>query len=555
MGIARLQRRGFRRAAGTTVAILSTVALCATPAVAQDFFGGETEELGAQVRSDASMNVESHAGVDENAEGYDSFIVSYKETEPAKVEIPRSIIYEELYKAGMHKLEEKDTATDAKVVKTDKKLSKAEAEEFMSEVRATGAVEYIEPDVSMHIMGETNDKYSDRQWSMRGDNSSYVEDAWELAPSRGQGEVVAVIDSGITDHPDLRDNLVDGWDFVSNAATARDGDGRDSDPQDEGDWFYRGECNQNRDVPSSWHGTHVAGIIAATADNYEGIAGAAPNAQIQPIRALGKCGGRLSDIADAVVWASGGHVPGVPENKTPAKIINMSLGGNGQCSRYYQEAIDIAVSNGSTVIVAAGNENQNAGNVQPASCNNVITVGATGDNGARAGYSNFGWAVDVSAPGGDMDRGEGILSTVNSGQTRPTGPGYAFYQGTSMATPLVSAVAALMRTVDDSLTSDRIEDVLKDTTYRQPVSCWEGCGTGIVDAWAAVKAVGGRENAPKPTTYAPVPAPKPTTSAPAPRPTTSAPAPRPTPTPTPNPTPQKPRNPFYDYFQELIGRR
>lgn len=518
MNIARFGRRAVRRSLGTTGILLSAVAISGAAFTAP----ATAEELTQKPSLESNT---AHAAEATNGEGFDSFIVSYKEKNPERVEAPRSIIYEELYKKGMERLQERQTATDAKVVKTDKKLSPAEAEDFMNQVRSTGTVEYIEPDVTMRPMSIPNDPYFDRQWSHNGENGSNVDLAWDIAPAKGEGEVVAVIDSGITEHPDLRQALVPGYDFVSDPWASRDHDGRDNNPQDEGDWYYAAECNADKDSPSSWHGTHVAGIIAATANNREGIAGVAPNAQVQPVRALGKCGGRLSDIADAVVWASGGEVPGAPVNRTPAKIINMSLGGQGRCSRYYQEAIDIAVENGATVLVAAGNENQNADNVQPASCNNGVTIGATGDSGARAGYSNYGRVVDVTAPGGDMARGDGILSTLNSGQTRPGRPNYAFYQGTSMATPLVAGTVAPMRSVDPSLTPDRIERILKDTTYRQPVSCPEGCGTGIVDAEAAVRAVGGRAT----------------------RPTTSA-------KPTPAPNPSKLRNPFYDYFNDLIGR-
>lgn len=554
MSTARFGRRALRRTAGTTAIVLSAVALTGAaltaPAVAQDVFGEETKELEQQIRFENEVSIDPHTTTDFNGEGYDSFIVSYKDKAPEKMDAHRSVIYEELYKKGMQDLEERLTSTDAKVVKTGKKLNKDEAEAFMSEVRATGTVDYIEPDVSMRIMGSTNDEYLDRQWSMNGPNGSKVIDAWDSATSRGDGEVVAVIDSGIVNHPDLQDNLVPGYDFVSNPSMARDGDGRDANPQDEGDWFYAGECNSRSNAPSSWHGTHVAGIVAATAGNGVGIAGAAPGAKVQPIRALAKCGGKLSDIADAIVWASGGSVPGVPDNKTPAKIINMSLGGDGQCSRYYQEAIDTAVRNGATVIVAAGNENQNAGNVQPASCNNVVTVGATGEDGSRAAYSNFGRAVDIAAPGGDTSKDEGILSTVSTGQTTPGRGTYAFYQGTSMATPLVSGAVALMRGVDNSLSPERIEEVLKSTTFRQPVSCPEGCGTGILDAKAAVAAVGGRDSNPprddRPISDAPdedgTELDEPTYT------------PKPDPTPMPNPDRPRSRNPFYDYFLELLAR-
>src|SRR5690606_35071991 len=160
--------------------------------------------------------------------------------------------------------------------------------------------------------------------------------------------------------------LVAGYDFISDASIAGDGNGRDSNPQDEGDW--------ENPYPSSWHGTHVAGTIAAVTNNAKGVAGVAFGARVQPVRVLGHGRGCTSDITDAIVWASGGTVSGVPANATPAEVINMSLGGGGYCSSTYQNAINSAVSRGTVVVVAAGNSNANVANFTPASCSNVIAV-------------------------------------------------------------------------------------------------------------------------------------------------------------------------------------
>jgi serine protease len=184
----------------------------------------------------------------------------------------------------------------------------------------------------------------------------------------------------------------------------------------------------------------------------------------------------------------------VPANATPAKVINMSLGGGGSCGTTYQNAINSAVGRGTVVIVAAGNENQNASNSRPANCGNVVAVAATQRNGGKASYSNFGTVVDVAAPGGGT--GGSVLSTLNSGTTTPGAASYAGYQGTSMATPHVAGVAAMILSVA-SKTPAEIESILKTTTRAFPATC-SGCGTGIVNALAAVQAAGGGTPPPPP---------------------------------------------------------
>jgi serine protease len=207
---------------------------------------------------------------------------------------------------------------------------------------------------------------------------------------------------------------VGGYDFISDAAIANDGGGRDADATDPGDWTAANECAAGEPASnSSWHGTHVAGTIAAKTNNGVGVAGVAYNAKIVPVRVLGKCGGYTSDIADAIIWASGGTVTGVPANANVAKVINMSLGGGGACDTTTQNAINSARSRGTVIIVAAGNENQNASNSNPANCAGVVAVAATGKTGGRASYSNYGTVVDVAAPGGDGSYS--ILSTLNAG--------------------------------------------------------------------------------------------------------------------------------------------
>jgi serine protease len=229
----------------------------------------------------------------------------------------------------------------------------------------------------------------------------------------------------------------------------------------------------------------VAGTIAALTNNGAGVAGVAYGAKIVPARVLGKCGGYTSDIADAMIWASGGTVSGVPANANKARVLNLSLGGSGACDTTTQSAINSARSRGAVVVVAAGNSNVDAANASPANCAGVIAVAAVGRTGGKASYSNYGAVVDVAAPGGDA--GAGILSTLNAGTKAPGADNYAYYMGTSMATPHVAGVAALMLSKNPNLTPDDVEAKLKSTARAFPAAC-PGCGTGIVDAAAAVNA-------------------------------------------------------------------
>ena len=301
-----------------------------------------------------------------------------------------------------------------------------------------------------------------------------------------------MIDTGITSHSDLNANIVAGYDFVSNSTNARDGNGRDSNPADQGDWYAAGECGQASGSNSSWHGTHVAGTIAAVTNNAKGAAGVAFNSKVSPIRVLAKCGGSISDIADAINWASGGTVSGVPANTNVSKVINMSLGGGGSCGTTTQSAINSATNRGSVVIVAAGNSNTQASGFNPANCANVVVVAATNRAGGRSYYSNYGSIVDVAAPGGELTQSSstgGVWSTLNAGTTTPGAESYAYYQGTSMATPHVAGVAALILS-KGSKTAAEVETLLKNNTRAFPATCSQ-CGTGIVDANKVLTALGG----------------------------------------------------------------
>ncbi len=383
-----------------------------------------------------------------------------------------------------------NTATGANIVHLGKKMSLTEAAAVAADLKSRDAnVEYAEPDRMMVKMMTPNDPRYAEQWHyFETTGGLRANTAWDV--STGAGVNVAVIDTGYRNHTDLSGQFVQGYDFISTADVGGDGDGRDSDALDPGDSVTAGQCGAGEPASgSSWHGTHVAGTIAAKTNNSVGVAGVAFGAKIVPVRVLGKCGGYTSDIADAIIWSSGGTVSGVPANANPAKVINMSLGGGGACDATTQSAINSARSRGTVVVVAAGNENQNASNSSPANCSGVVTVAATNRSGGRAWYSNFGANVDVAAPGGDTSvTANGILSTLNAGTTVPGADNYAFYQGTSMATPHVAGVVALMLSKTPSMTPDQVEAKLKSSARAFPATC-TSCGSGIVDATAALGTV------------------------------------------------------------------
>ncbi|WIH05639.1 S8 family serine peptidase [Xanthomonas translucens pv. graminis] len=374
-------------------------------------------------------------------------------------------------------------ATGADVVGADRALDRVEAEMLMRRLAADPAVKSVEVDLLLRPTLVPNDPGLSQQWAFGTTSAAInVRPAWDVAS--GKGIVVAVIDTGITTHPDLAANVLPGYDFISDPRVAGDGGGRDANATDPGDGYAAGTCAAGTPgAASSWHGTHVAGTIAAATNNAAGVAGTAFNARLLPVRALGKCGGYLSDVADAIVWASGGSVAGVPANPTPAQVINLSLGAGGACSATMASAIAAAVARGSNVVVAAGNSNSNVAGSVPANCPNVIAVAATTWAGARASFSNYGAGVDVAAPG------QGILSTLNAGNLAPAAAGYASYSGTSMAAPHVAGVAALVLSASlNPLTPALLEARLKATASALPVACTLGCGAGLVNAGAAVAA-------------------------------------------------------------------
>jgi serine protease len=367
------------------------------------------------------------------------------------------------------------------------------------------AVVNIDEDIMLYRLGSANDTYFSDQWSLNEETGGInILDAWDEHIG-STDTVVAVLDTGILEHKDLKDRVLPGYDFVSSLSDARDGDGRDSDPTDMGDYVLSSDLcpNSFSTNDSSWHGTHVAGTIVASTNNSRGIAGVDQRAMLLPVRVLGKCGGRLSDITDAIVWAAGGSVSGVPDNQNPADVINLSLGAFGSCTSTMQSAINFANSKGVVVVVAAGNEGLNLDwrPFIPATCRGVITVGASNRSGTFTSYSNRGEFVDISAPGGDI-RGS-IVSLSNSGDTVVDEDAYKELMGTSMATPHVSGVASLIHAANPELYPAQVEDIIK-RSYKA-ISCPRGqCGSGLIDAHEAILLARGTSPDPNYTAIEPI---------------------------------------------------
>ena len=300
--------------------------------------------------------------------------------------------------------------------------------------------EYIEPNYLYHALAVPNDPEYSKQWNFRNIN---VEQAWD--ETKGAGVTVAVIDTGVSKVPDLKSTkFVKGYDFVNNKDDASDDNG---------------------------HGTHVAGTIAQSTNNGYGVAGIAYEASIMPLKVLsGSGGGTIADIAESIKFAA----------DNGAEIINMSLGGGG-ASSMMEEAVKYAHSKGVTIIAAAGNEGRNA-SAYPARYPDVISVSAIDAAGGKASYSNFGAGVDISAPGG-AETGKIIQNTVNP---RTGESVFVGFQGTSMAAPHVSGVAALVRSTGvDS--PEEIRDILKQSARKVQEDHLNHFGSGHLDANAAVQ--------------------------------------------------------------------
>lgn len=376
----------------------------------------------------------------------------------------------------------------------------------------------VEPDVLIRRQAVPNDPLFAQQWAVQAPGPGRAaainaETAWDRTTG-GVGITVAVLDTGVRPHPELAGKLWPGYDFVTNetvggVSTSGDGDGRDPDPTDPGDWVTVSEaavlgCAV---ADSSWHGTFIAGQIAAATDNGAGVAGVHWGAKVLPVRVSGKCGAFLSDILDGMRWAAGLPVAGVPDNPHPAQVINLSFAGDAACGSSYQDAVNDATNAGALVVVAAGNESSQLG--RPADCGRVLSVGAAQRDGLKAYYSNFGPTLSLLAPGGSVAPQQtcggldAICSLDNTGLQGPGADGYGTKRGTSFAAPLAAGVAALMLSINPALTPSQLVARLRagvrphtfDAAYplcsntfvtNSVCNCTtDTCGAGLLDAEGA----------------------------------------------------------------------
>jgi serine protease len=394
--------------------------------------------------------------------------------------------------------------------KLPNRMTNDEAQVIAQKLSADPSVEYAVPDRTMSTMQIPDDPDYGSQWDFKSPTADgeiagiNIPQAWDITTG-SSSVVVGVIDTGIVNHADLQGRILPGYNFISDAARAGNGIGRSADASDLGDWVTSAESSDTTSefygctvANSSWHGTHVTGTIAATANNGVGVAGINWNSKILPVRVLGKCGGYLSDVMDGMSWAAGLSVPGVPANTTPANVISMSLGGAGACDSATQSTINNVLAAGKVVVVAAGNDSIDPINYTPAGCTGVISVAAVNRSGGAAFYTNYGQTITIAAPGGDNLNA--VLSTLNTGTTSPVaspgGDTYVGYYGTSMATPHVSGVVSLMLSLQPTLTPSQVVDILQATARPFPPptggdDCTTSiCGAGMVDAYRAVQAAG-----------------------------------------------------------------
>ncbi len=411
-------------------------------------------------------------------------------------------------------------AGNAGLLRFDRPLRGQALENAVRRARLHPDVAWVEPDVLVPRLAPRmpNDALFSQQWHLQAPDLAAGNAAGLNLPSpwgdttgssSGPTAVVAVVDSGIRpSHPDLAGKLLPGHDLVSDLSVANDGDGRDADPTDPGDWVDANDrtkplfagCDL---ASSSWHGTFIAGQIAAATDNVQGVAGINWNARILPVRVAGKCGALLSDLLDGLRWAAGLPVSGLPTNPNPARVINLSFGGDVACDGAYQTTIDAVTNAGSLIVVAAGNLDTTL--TRPADCRRVMAVASVRKDGAKAAYSNFGTRVAVAAPGGSTEGGTTtlLLSTDNSGSTTPGADIYSYKQGSSFAAPQAAGIASLMLAVNPSLTPRQLIERMKagarpheavaglaacGTPGTGVCNCTTAtCGTGLLDARTSVQ--------------------------------------------------------------------
>ncbi len=344
-----------------------------------------------------------------------------------------------------------------------------------------------------------NDPLASEQWSfMTTGQYSGAADIFssQLHNASQSDVVVAIVDSGLRlDHEDYR--TLPGYDFISDAVVGNDGDGRDNDPSDPGDWVDEIDVlNDTGDscqkTASKWHGTAIAGIVGAESENQAGIAGGALRALLLPVRVTGKCGGYVRDLIDGIRWAAGLHINGVPDNPTPARVINLSVGFPGGCTESMQNAIDDAVKAGAILVTAATNSAVDLDTYphSPASCQNILTIAASLRNGQVAAYSALGSPVFLLGPGGNSK--DGIISTDNDGAREPIlASSYGYHYGTSLAAAHVSAALATLLSINPELSNAQLQSLLQSSANSTlDDNCNNGdCGYGHLNTNRAVRSL------------------------------------------------------------------
>ncbi|HSW45442.1 MAG TPA: S8 family serine peptidase [Phycisphaerae bacterium] len=353
-------------------------------------------------------------------------------------------------------------------------------------LRGLPVVRCVEPNPRRFVARTPNDAFFASQWHYNG---IHLPEAWDMTTG-SDDVIVAVIDTGIlSGHPDLQGRIVAGYDFISDPASARDGDGRDPDPEDEGDLL--GGPGQ-----SSFHGTHVVGTVGASTNNDVGVAGGTWQTRIMPLRALGVDGGTAFDVAEAIRYAAGlSNITGTVPAKR-ANIINLSLvGAPGELPASVElDALAEASAAGVLIVAAAGNSGSSLP-AYPAAAPEVISVSAVDIQLDMAHYSNFGPTIDMAGPGGFLgadlngDRfADGVLSTGASDLGGTIDYQYVFSAGTSMAAPHVAAVAALVLAANPDLSAGEVRDILESTARDLGSTGKDNqFGFGLVDAAAAVR--------------------------------------------------------------------
>ena len=398
-------------------------------------------------------------------------------------------------------------AIGAQVLTSPTVLSVEDADAVVARLAAHRDVAYAERSRPVRAERIPNDPlYANQFYLQPGATTIDAQSAWDLTTGSA-AVVVAVLDTGSTNHADLAGRLLPGYDFVANFTYSNDGNAKDSagnyrdaDAADPGDWVSAADlagplanapCTAVRD--SSWHGTSVMGTIAAGSDNGGYVTGVDWNARILPVRVLGKCYGDDIDTADGIAWAGGVRVPAAPVNPTPAHVINLSLGDPGPCPQFLQDSIDAAFAGGVTraIVASAGNQGSAASHF-PSACNGVLAIGASTFGGNRTGYSNYGERVDLMAPGGNGTAGSAynFLALDNTGATVPVADSTQYRAGTSFSAPLVSGVVSLLLAVAPDLTPAQVRDALKAGAKPFPAgsTCNTAiCGAGLLDAPGAIR--------------------------------------------------------------------